>query len=63
MGAVTGRVLFLDGNKIIGVGTLINGTASLRLSRRILNTRHLSAFYLGDSTYAPSDPGKISLRK
>jgi hypothetical protein len=61
MGAATGRVLFLAGNKIIGIGTLINGMTSLRL-KPMQNTRHLSVFYLGDSIYAPSDPGTISLR-
>jgi len=61
-GAATGRVLFLDGKNLLGLGVLSNGQASLRLGRSG-RTRRVHVIYLGDARYAYQDFGFIKVGK
>lgn len=53
-GTATGRVTFYDGVTVLGMGSIINETASLKTNAITTGTRSLRAFYGGDSAYAPS---------
>src|SRR4051812_27519753 len=50
----SGKVTFYDGIAVIGVSTVIAGTASLSTITLASGSRRLAAYYGGDSTYRAS---------
>jgi probable HAF family extracellular repeat protein len=53
-------VTFKDGSKVLGTGTLSNGSASFTTSTLKAKTHSISATYAGDDNYLPSKPAKLS---
>ena len=53
-------VTFKDGSKVLGTGTLSNGSASFTTSTLKAKTHSIAAIYAGDDNYLPSKPGKLS---
>ena len=52
--AATGQVSFLDGTTVLGVGTLVNGTATFTTSLLMVGSQSLRAYYGGDAITAPA---------
>jgi hypothetical protein len=51
----TGKVVFLDGDKVLGTGTIdASGQATFSTSALVLGSHHLKAEYSGDSQFADS---------
>jgi protocatechuate 3,4-dioxygenase beta subunit len=59
--AATGTVTFYNGTTSLGSGTISNGIATLAVSFSTAQTASLSASYAGDTTYAPSTSGVVSV--
>lgn len=59
--AATGTVTFYNGTTSLGTGTLSNGIATLTTSFSSAQTASLTAAYAGDSTYAASTSGVVSV--
>jgi Bacterial Ig-like domain (group 3)/FG-GAP-like repeat/Domain of unknown function DUF11/FG-GAP repeat len=57
----TGKVTFYDGTTVLGTATLNNGQASFTTSLLPVGSRSLSAYYSGDSNWAPVGHGVSSL--
>jgi hypothetical protein len=59
--AATGTVTFLNNGSSIGTGALSSGTATLSTSFTTAGTASLTATYGGNSTYASSTSGAVSV--
>jgi probable HAF family extracellular repeat protein len=53
------QVIFKDGSKILGTGTLSNGTASFTSSSLAVKTHYITANYVGDNNYLSSKSAKL----
>ena len=63
---ITGNVTFMIGNKIIGIGKVINGSAIISTSSLFTGTYRVTAIYSGDEHYWDSENStlcSIELRK
>jgi hypothetical protein len=58
--AATGQVTFLDGTTVLGVGTLVNGTATFTTSLATVGSQSLRAYYGGDAAYGISTSGWVT---
>jgi hypothetical protein len=58
--AATGQVTFLDGTTVLGVGALVNGTATFTTSLATVGSRSLRAYYGGDGIYGVSTSGWVT---
>ncbi|MEZ2348695.1 Ig-like domain repeat protein [Terriglobus sp. RCC_193] len=59
--AATGTVTFYNGTTSLGTGTLSSGIATLTVTFSTAQTASLKATYAGDSTYASSTSGVVSV--
>ncbi len=59
-GAATGTVSFLDGQTVLGTGTLSNGTATYSTSTLAAGTHSITAVYAGGGVFAGSSSSAIS---
>lgn len=59
--AATGTVTFSNGTTSLGTGTISNGNATLTTTFSSAQTASLTAVYAGDSTYASSTSGVVSV--
>ena len=57
--SATGKVAFLDGSGILGLGTLTGGTTTVKSSLLSAGSHTLNARYYGDGTYAPAHAAAI----
>ncbi len=56
----TGQVTFYDGTTVLGVGTLVSGTATLATRLLPAGDRSLRAYYWGDASYNASTSGWVT---
>jgi hypothetical protein len=59
-GGATGEVTFMDGNTVLGTGTLAAGQVSLTTSSLTTSTHPITAVYGGDGNFNASTSGVIS---
>jgi hypothetical protein len=57
----TGTVTFLDGNFVLGTAPLINGVATLTISRLLVGNKLLTAIYSGDEHFDSSTSSLLVL--
>jgi hypothetical protein len=55
----TGKVELKEGNKVLATATLSGGIATFKVSTLSAGTHSLNAWYLGDSTHAPSESAAV----
>jgi hypothetical protein len=53
-GVPTGTVTFMDGNTVLGTGSLVNGVATFNISTLSIGNHPITASYGGDSSFLPS---------
>ena len=53
-GSASGIVLFKDGSTVLGAGALVSGTANFVTGNLDMGTYSISAYYVGDATFASS---------
>ncbi|MBM7517734.1 Ig-like domain repeat protein [Nocardioides nitrophenolicus] len=59
----TGDVVVTRGSKVVGRATLVNGTARVRLTKRLKPGRHrLTVRFLGGSGLRPSEPVTLTIK-
>ncbi len=58
----TGKATFYKGTSVLGIGTLTGGVAQLRTSLIPAGSGTVTAYYGGDTSYAPSTSGSAVLR-
>ena len=61
-GLPTGKIVFYDGNRVLGSGVLSGGKATWRGRSLRVGSHSISAVYLGDDNFADSDSDAISQR-
>jgi hypothetical protein len=57
----TGTVNFYSGSTLLGAGTLVSGVASIKTIALPVGTDVVTAAYVGDSSYAASTSGAVSV--
>ena len=54
------EVVFKDGKKVLGTGTLSNGTVSFTTSSLTVRTHYITANYAGDNNYLPNKSARLT---